>query len=201
MHHSEKKVGHCKTKFRERGVPCACALLMWGCLLRLPLCQSIEGNAQNFLDDKLKSAAENIYKFLLTITCSSSRYSSKWRQQLIWKSLQTSATHRSISDSKCILAVFQRRNALQQGRSSRGWTTHEANNWRRLSPHRAISHKIGQFCSSLISTSLSLDIVETGWGYEVNRRYRYMHGGDKRIKPLVLRSPLLSFAFPVGQTR
>ena len=39
---------------------------MWGYLLLLPLCQSIEGNAQNFLDDKLKSAAENIYKFLLT---------------------------------------------------------------------------------------------------------------------------------------
>ena len=58
------------------------------------------------------------------------------------------------------LAVFQRRNTLQQG--SRGWTTHEANNWRRLSPHRAISHKIGQFCSSLISTSLSFEIVETG---------------------------------------
>ena len=51
----------------ERGVPCAFALLMCGCLLRLPLCQSIEGNAQNFLDDKLKSAAENIYKFLLRI--------------------------------------------------------------------------------------------------------------------------------------
>ena len=58
------------------------------------------------------------------------------------------------------LAVFQRRNTLQQG--SRGWTTHEANNWRRLSSHRAISHKIGQFCSSLISTSLSFEIVETG---------------------------------------
>ena len=51
---------------------------MWGYLLLLPLCQSIEGNAQNFLDDKLKSATENIYKFLLT-----THLQQQWQQHII----------------------------------------------------------------------------------------------------------------------
>ena len=137
---------------------------MWGYLLLLPLCQSIEGNAQNFLDDKLKSAAENIYKFLLTthlqpaVAATHHIGDNNWFENLYKQVQYTQVSVIAIAQN---LAVFQRRNTLQQG-SRRGWTTHEANNWRRLSPHRAISHKIGQFCSSLISTSLSFEIVETG---------------------------------------